>query len=34
MKLDTVLKKLADFAEFTAVKANGMTSWFDSYRFI
>lgn len=32
MKLDTVLKKLADFAEFTAVKANGMTSWFDSYQ--
>lgn len=32
MKLDNVLKKLADFAEFTAVKANGMTSWFDSYQ--
>lgn len=32
MKLDTILKKLADCAEFTAVKANGMTSWFDTYQ--
>lgn len=32
MKLDTILKKLADCAEFTAVKANGMTSWWDTYQ--
>ena len=32
MKLDTILKKLADCAEFTAIRANGMTSWFDTYQ--
>lgn len=32
MKFDNLLKKLANFAEFTAIKANGMTSWFDSYQ--
>lgn len=32
MKLDNLLKKLAELAENTAIKANGMTSWFDSYQ--
>ena len=32
MKFDNLLKKVANLAEFTAVKANGMTSWFDSYQ--
>lgn len=32
MKFDNVLKKLSELAEFTAVKANGMTSWFDTYQ--
>lgn len=32
MKFNNVLKKLADFAENTAIRANGMTSWFDSYQ--
>ena len=32
MKLDNLLKKVANLAESTAVKANGMTSWFDTYQ--
>lgn len=32
MKIDNLLKKLANLAELTAIKANGMTSWFDSYQ--
>lgn len=32
MKFDNLLKKLADLAEVTAIKANGMTSWWDTYQ--
>ncbi len=32
MKSNKVLKKLADLAEAAAIKANGMTSWFDTYQ--
>lgn len=32
MKFDNVLKKLAGLAEVVAVKANGMTSWWDTYQ--
>lgn len=32
MKCDNLLKKIANLAESAAVKANGMTSWFDTYQ--
>ena len=30
--IDRFLEKFADLAEATAIKANGMTSWFESYQ--
>lgn len=32
MKVNKLLKKVADLAEATAIKANGMTSWWDTYQ--
>lgn len=32
MKSDNILKKVASLAEKAAVKANGMTSWWDTYQ--
>ena len=32
MKVEKLLKKVADLAEATAIKANGMTSWWETYQ--
>ena len=32
MKAKKLLKKIADLAEATAIKANGMTSWWETYQ--
>jgi len=32
MKAKKLLKKVADLAEATAIKANGMTSWWETYQ--
>ena len=32
MRVDTILKKVANLAEKTAIRANGMISWFDTYQ--
>ena len=32
MKVEKFLKKVADLAEATAIKANGMTSWWETYQ--
>ncbi|WP_303804495.1 cyclic lactone autoinducer peptide [Ruminococcus flavefaciens] len=32
MKANKLLKKVANLAEATAIKANGMTSWWETYQ--